>query len=67
MGAIFDTYQFQFTLTGIINADSIDMSGLIMGYKIGLISTAFDFTTNFIEEAIPLEIVTQIDPDEPIS
>lgn len=67
MVTIFNQYGFQFTLVGITNADPIDQSGLEFGLKITFDSTSFDGVTKYITESIPLEIVTQIVPVDPIS
>lgn len=72
MAEIFTQWGFQFTLTGLTNADPVDEQGLIMGYKIGFDSTALDNTTQYTEQDIILETVTQIDnppfsPGEQIS
>lgn len=60
MANIFNIYGFQFTLTGITAADAIDQDGLIMGFKIGFDSTAFDQVTKFTENDIVLETITQL-------
>jgi hypothetical protein len=52
MVTIFNNYGFQFTLTGITAADALDQDGLIMGFKIGFDSTAFDQVTQFNEDDI---------------
>ena len=68
MVTIFNDFGFAFTLTGITNADALDQNGLIMGYKIGLISTALDSVTLFTENDITLQTITQINnPPQPIS
>lgn len=61
MNQIFDTYGFQFTLTGITPADALDQDGLIMGFKVGFDSTAFDSVTDFTLLDRPLLTVEQID------
>lgn len=61
MGLVFDLYGFQYTLSGITVAEAIDQDGLIMGYKIGFESTAFDNKTLFVVPSInPLEEVKQV-------
>lgn len=60
MGDIFNTYGFQFTLTGLTTADAIEQDGLQLGYKIGLDTTAFDNTTNYVNDNVPLAIVRQV-------
>jgi hypothetical protein len=67
MADIFNTYGFQFTLTGITNADALDQDGLIMGFKIGFDSTSFDQVTQFNEDDIILTTITQLQPTPPIS
>lgn len=74
MQLIFDRYGFQFTLTGLTTADAVEMdeNGLIMGYKIGYDSTAFDNGTNYNEQDITLLTVIQVgnppfSPFDPIS
>lgn len=69
MVTINNLFGFQFTMTGITNADAIDQqSGLLLGYKIGLISTALDKVTLFTENDIVLQTITQINnPPQPIS
>ncbi len=59
MVTIFNNYGFQFTLTGITAADALDQDGLIMGFKIGFDSTAFDQVTQFNEDDV---ILTTINP-----
>lgn len=60
MVTIFNNYGFQFTLTGITNADALDQDGLIMGFKIGFDSTAFDQVTQFNEDDVILTTVTEL-------
>lgn len=72
MQNIFNLYGFQFTLTGLTNADAIDENGLIMGFKIGFDSTAIDNVTLYTENDTVLLTVEQIDnppfsPNDPIS
>lgn len=57
---IANDYGFQFTLTGIGVADAIEQTGLLMGYKIGLISTALDKHTLYTENDVILQTITQI-------
>jgi|GEM_PF-2401905 len=69
MVTIFNNYGFQFTLSGILNADPVDQDGVIMGFKIVFESTALDNKTLYSGEA-PLISVTQVDnppfgPGEP--
>lgn len=64
MVTIFNTYGFQFTLTGITAADAIDQDGLIMGFKIAFDSTAFDQVTQFNQDDVILTTITEILNDE---
>lgn len=57
---LYNEFGFQFTLTGIGVADAIEQNGLLMGYKIGLISTALDRHTLFTENDIELITITQV-------
>lgn len=61
---IFNQFGFQFTLTGITNADALDQNGIIMGYKIGLISTSFDQITQFNEDDVVLTTISELLGDE---
>lgn len=64
MVTIFNTYGFQFTLTGITNADALDQDGLIIGFKIGFDSTAFDQVTQFNEDDVIFTTINPILSDE---
>lgn len=72
MTNIFDVYGFQFTLTGVTNADALDQDGLIMGFRIGFDSTAFDNSTLFVNDNVSLQTASQVNnppfgPNQPIS
>lgn len=72
MSDIFNIYGFFFTFSGLTNADALDAEGLIMGFRIGFQSTAFDSVTLFTENDIVLQTITQVDnppfePNRPIS
>ncbi len=59
MGDVFNIYGFQLTLTGLTTADALDAEGLVMGSKIGADSTAFDKTTNYVIDTVPMQTVMQ--------
>lgn len=61
MADVFFTYGFQFTMTGVLNADPVDEQGLIMGFKIQFDSTAFDGLTLFTYNTHTLDTITQIE------
>lgn len=59
---ILTNYGFRFTLSGVMQADALDESGLVMGYKIVFDSMSIDLATDPINESTaPLEHVVQID------
>jgi len=60
MVTIFNNWAFAFTLNGIDEAETIDESGLILGYKIGFESVALDPATEFVNNTITLESFTQL-------
>lgn len=65
---IFNVFGFQLTLSGVQRADTIPHStGLVLGYKTTFDSTSLDDHTNFIEDDIELQTITQTTPNEPIS
>jgi hypothetical protein len=65
---IFNSVGFQMTLSGVQRADPIPHStGLVLGYKTTFDSTSLDDHTNFIEDDIELQTITQNTPNEPIS
>jgi hypothetical protein len=60
MITVWDQYGFQYTLTGLTNADAIDQNGLIMGWKIGLDTTSFDDVTVFNSATTILQTVNAV-------
>lgn len=60
MVEIFNLYGCQFTFMGINTADQIDNENLVMGYKIQFDSTSFDSKTEFTDQSVPLQTITQI-------
>ncbi len=59
MGDVFNIYGFQLTLTGLTTADALDQDGLVMGFKIGADSTAFDSSTKYVKDNVYLSKVMQ--------
>lgn len=55
-----DNYGFQLTLGGLTIADNINQTGLIMGYKINMETTALDSQTEYVIDTVELNNINQI-------